>query len=109
MSSQPTIFILGATGYIGGTVLTTLLSQGTSPYNITVLIQKLEQATLFSSLGVKIQQGSRDDPVLLEQIASQHDVVMNFAGAFGGDEESISALVLIEGHKKLNFFYSNIL
>ncbi|KAJ1025110.1 hypothetical protein NDA16_002617 [Ustilago loliicola] len=93
MSSQPTIFILGATGYIGGTVLTTLLNQGTTPSSITVLVQKPEQAALFKPLGVNVQQGSRDDKALLEKLASQHDVVLNFAVAFGGDEESISALV----------------
>lgn len=93
MSSNPAIFLLGATGYIGGTVLTTLVNHGINPANVTVLVQKLEQAALFERLGVKVQQGSRDDTGLLEKLASQHDVVMNFAVAFGGDEDSISALV----------------
>lgn len=93
MSSQPTIFLLGATGYIGGTVLTTLLKGAVPPSNITVLVQKPEQESLFSPLGVKVQLGSRDDKKLLAEVASQHDVVMNFAVAFGGDEDSIAALV----------------
>lgn len=93
MSPQPSIFLLGATGYIGGTVLTTLLKQGTAADAITVLVQRQEQASLFQPLGVKVQHGSRDDASRLEKLASEHDVVLNFAVAFGGDEQSIAALV----------------
>lgn len=93
MWSQSSIFLTGATGYIGGTVLSTLLKQGITPSNITVLVQKPEQASLFEPLGVTAVQGSRDDVALLEKLASQHDVVMNFAVAFGGDEKSIEAIV----------------
>jgi nucleoside-diphosphate-sugar epimerase len=91
---QPKILLLGATGYIGGTVLTTLLEQGLTPADkISVLIQKEEQASLFGTLGVQVRQGSRDDTALLEELAAQNDVVMNFAVAFSGDEGSVSALV----------------
>ena len=90
--SQSKILILGAAGYIGGTVLTNLLKEHDAS-KITVMVRKPEQKELFSNLGIQIVEGDVSDASLLKKLASEHDIVMNFAVAFGGDEASIQALV----------------
>ena len=75
-----------------GTVLTDLLKQYTAS-SITVLVRKPEQEQLFTTLGVNVVFGDVADAAKLKSLASEHDVVLNFAVAFGGDETSIQALV----------------
>lgn len=75
-----------------GTLLTQLLEEH-DPSTITVLIRKPEQRQLFTTLGINIVEGSMSDTALLKSLASEHDVVVNFAVAFFGDEASIQALV----------------
>jgi nucleoside-diphosphate-sugar epimerase len=61
--------------------------------SITVLVRKPEQQQLFTTLGVNVVSGDVADAAKLKSLASEHDVVLNFAVAFGGDEPSIQALV----------------
>ncbi|KAK5680392.1 hypothetical protein LTS10_007319 [Elasticomyces elasticus] len=86
------ILILGAAGYIGGTVLTNLLTNH-KPSTISVLIRKPEQRQLFENLGVNIHEGDVSDVPMLKALAQEHDIVLNFAVAFGSDEASVQALV----------------
>ena len=63
------------------------------PSSITVMVRKEEQKALFYNLGVSIVLGDMSDAALLKSLASQHDVVYNFAVAFAGDEVSIQAMI----------------
>ena len=58
-----------------------------------MLVRKPEQEQLFTTLGVNVVSGDVADAAKLKSLASEHDVVLNFAVAFGGDETSIQALV----------------
>jgi nucleoside-diphosphate-sugar epimerase len=75
-----------------GTVLTDLLKQYPAS-SITVLVRKPEQQQMFTNLDVNVVLGDVTDAAKLKSLALEHDVVVNFAVAFGGDEPSIQALV----------------
>ncbi|KAI5475667.1 hypothetical protein MNV49_001084 [Pseudohyphozyma bogoriensis] len=92
MSASPSILILGAAGYIGGTVLTELLKTQ-SPTSITALVRTPAQASLLSPLGINTSIGTLEDLDLLKSLVTASDVVMNFAVPFGGGDASIQALV----------------
>ncbi|KAL7424000.1 hypothetical protein Q5752_001585 [Cryptotrichosporon argae] len=90
--SSPSIFILGAAGYIGGTVLTDLLK--TYPAStITTLARNESKAALLMPLGIHTVVGSLDDLALLAPLVEAADVVLNFAVPFGGGDAAIQALV----------------
>ncbi|KAK3670314.1 hypothetical protein LTR78_009768 [Recurvomyces mirabilis] len=89
----PTQFLItGAAGYIGGTVLTDLLKKYDAS-SVSVVVRKPEQRELFEGLGVNIVLSDMSDATKLKSLALEHDVVFNYAVAFGGDEASIQALV----------------
>ncbi|KAF6812759.1 hypothetical protein CMUS01_12979 [Colletotrichum musicola] len=79
------ILITGATGYIGGSVLTRLLGSGMmfrKNANFTALVRKQEQADLLSTKGVNgVVFAGLDDTEVLRKQASQHDIVINTASA----------------------------
>ncbi|KAJ6505934.1 hypothetical protein DFH09DRAFT_943541 [Mycena vulgaris] len=84
---MPTIFLTGATGYIGGTVLTRLLEHPLGrALDITVLVRSSEKASLFNRvLGKKHNfsavVGSYGDLDLLRELAADADVVFACADA----------------------------
>lgn len=75
-----------------GTVLNDLLKQHKAS-SITVLVRKPEQRELFEKLGVNVVIGDVSDSATLKSLARDHDIVFNFAVAFGGDESSIQAMI----------------
>ncbi|KAG5652771.1 hypothetical protein H0H81_003709 [Sphagnurus paluster] len=76
------IFLTGATGYIGGSVLTRLLSHSLSDtFGLTVLVRDPKKAKEFRTLGVKAIVGSNADTALLHQLAVDADVVFACADA----------------------------
>ncbi|KAF8555874.1 NAD(P)-binding protein [Imleria badia] len=97
MSTKTQIFIIGATGYIGGTVLKHLLQHRTAPASeITALVRNAEKIPLFASISVKTVLGALDDGALLERQASESDVV--FACA---DSDHVGACeAILRGLKK---------
>ncbi|KAB5595104.1 hypothetical protein CTheo_1392 [Ceratobasidium theobromae] len=81
MSATATkIFILGATGYIGGAILSELLRTSAS-FEITALVRKDQDAEVLEKLGVRTIKGSFSDVDKIEQASREADVVYNAADA----------------------------
>ncbi|KAJ5081196.1 hypothetical protein N7456_013434 [Penicillium angulare] len=94
-STKTQVLIVGATGYIGGSILSELLrSPDRSTFTISALIRRPEQAKILEALGVGslLFQGL-DDLNACRDAASQHDVIINAASA----SHDTSAKALIEG------------
>ncbi|WRT69908.1 uncharacterized protein IL334_006899 [Kwoniella shivajii] len=92
MPSDPKILLLGASGYIGGTVLVDLLKEY-KPLDITALVRDETKKSILQPFGINIVEGNVENPSLLRQLAESYDVVLNFAVPFGGGDDSIQALV----------------
>ncbi|OBZ72275.1 Uncharacterized protein C2A9.02 [Grifola frondosa] len=94
---KTTIFFSGATGYIGGTVLTRFIQHpNASNFDITVLVRSADKAKKLESFGLKAVVGSLQDLDQLESLASQADVIISCADA--DDLPAITAIV--NGMKK---------
>ncbi|KAF5865541.1 hypothetical protein ETB97_003385 [Aspergillus alliaceus] len=95
--SQPRILLTGATGYIGGSVLTALKespSQEVQNTQIDVLIRGAERGPQFQELGVGvILFDSLDETEFIRKLAREYDVIINTASAF----HSESAIAMITG------------
>ncbi|KDR82445.1 hypothetical protein GALMADRAFT_134061 [Galerina marginata CBS 339.88] len=84
MSNQLKIFITGATGYIGGSVLSRLLKHpDAASFQITVLVRSADKGDKLKTLGVGVVVGSYtdDDLSFLKDAAAQADVVIAIADA----------------------------
>ncbi|KAF9806336.1 hypothetical protein IEO21_08716 [Rhodonia placenta] len=81
--SKTNIFLIGATGYIGGSVLTRLQSHASAnTFDITVLVRSAEKAkVLQEKFGVKTVVGSNEDLDKLEALSEQSHVVFSCADA----------------------------
>jgi NAD(P)-dependent dehydrogenase (short-subunit alcohol dehydrogenase family) len=97
-----TIFFTGATGYIGGTVLTALIGLSAPPSKITCLIRDPKKIELLKDVSVSAKtqlegvQGSLSDVDVIVKAASEADVVVSCADC--DDMTSIKAM--LEGMKK---------
>ncbi|KAM5350137.1 hypothetical protein ACJ41O_006642 [Fusarium nematophilum] len=91
------ILITGATGYIGGSVLSALLASAypdIKDSQISALVRKQEQAHLLQEKGINsIVFEGLDQIELVRQVASEHDIIINSASAF----HSRAAEALIQG------------
>ncbi|KAH8799785.1 hypothetical protein F5884DRAFT_117194 [Xylogone sp. PMI_703] len=91
------ILLTGATGYIGGAILDSLLDQEyitLNKSNITVLVRGEKNAQVFASKGVTTMLfNSLDDTDVLAEAASQHDIVIHAASGF----HTLSARALVLG------------
>ncbi|KAJ7581763.1 hypothetical protein C8J56DRAFT_251361 [Mycena floridula] len=85
------IFITGATGYVGGTVLSRLLEHvNVDEFTITALVRSEDKAKVLENLTkVKAVVGSHKDVELVENLASQADIILSLASA--GDLELAKA------------------
>lgn len=80
------IFLTGATGYIGGTVLTRLLSLAKAgTFHITVLVRSASKASIFNNTKYNLDAviGSYEDLSLLRKLAGQADYVFACVRLFG--------------------------
>lgn len=91
-----TIFITGASGYIGGSIAERLVKTGT---RVRGLVRTKENADALSKLGVEPVIGDLNDTDLLIREAKQADGVINAASA--DHSESVQALIKgLEGSSK---------
>ncbi|KAF9043628.1 NAD(P)-binding protein [Hymenopellis radicata] len=95
--SSPKIFFTGATGYLGGSILSRLLTI-VDPSTITALVRSVEKADKLRPLGINTLIGSYKDLDVLIEAASKADVVFACADA---DDEAANRAIL-EGMKKRN-------
>ncbi|KAH7408891.1 hypothetical protein BKA64DRAFT_383831 [Cadophora sp. MPI-SDFR-AT-0126] len=108
------IFLTGATGYIGGSILSLLLKpeSGIVPaHSISVLIRGEEKAQTFKDLGVTpILFKSLDESELLRKVASEHDIVIHTASGY--HTSSAKSLILGLGDRvaatgaKVHYFHT---
>ncbi|KAG6915102.1 hypothetical protein DXG01_013422 [Tephrocybe rancida] len=74
------IFLTGATGYIGGSVLARFLQRpDAASLNFTLLVRSPEKAAKLATLGLKAVIGSHTDAELVERLASEADVAVSTA------------------------------
>ena len=96
MKSLDTIFITGASGYIGGSIAQKLIKTG---MRVRGLVRTKENAEALSKLGVEPVIGDLNDTDLLIREAKQADGVINAASA--DHSESVQALIKgLEGSSK---------
>jgi nucleoside-diphosphate-sugar epimerase len=96
MKSLDTIFITGASGYIGGSVAQKLIKTG---LRVRGLVRTKENADALSKLGVEPVVGDLNDADLLIREAKQADGVINAASS--DHSESVQALIKgLEGSSK---------
>jgi nucleoside-diphosphate-sugar epimerase len=88
MSSLGTIFMTGASGYIGGSVAQKLVAMGS---RVRGLVRSKGKADLLSKLGIEPVMGDLNDTDLLTRQAKLADGVINAASA--DHAESVQALI----------------
>ncbi|GJE92242.1 NAD(P)-binding protein [Phanerochaete sordida] len=83
MAAKTPILILGATGYIGGSVLARLLKHPNAQnFEITALVRGQDKAKTLESFGVKTVIGSyKDDHALTEKLAENAHIVFQIVDA----------------------------
>ncbi|KZS94181.1 NAD(P)-binding protein [Sistotremastrum niveocremeum HHB9708] len=75
------LFITGASGYIGGTVFTELIKNHGDKYAITALVRSSHQAELIKAAGATPLIGSHEHPELLEKIAKEFDIIVHIGNS----------------------------
>ncbi|KAF8901594.1 hypothetical protein CPB85DRAFT_1323263 [Mucidula mucida] len=93
--SSPNIFFTGATGYLGGSILSRLLTT-VNPATITALVRSTEKADKLRSLGINTLVGSYTDFDVLTDAASKADIIFACVDA---DNEA-AAQAILKGMKK---------
>jgi hypothetical protein len=97
MTTYSSVLFLGATGYIGGTVLQTILASSTPPSTITALVRSDKKAEALNSIStpsgttLKAVVGDLSKADQLTELAKEHDIVINCANA--DSEDGIKALI----------------
>lgn len=100
-SSNPSVFITGGTGYVGGCFLNRLIAGSSKPRSITVLTRSDNKIDLIESLStseveVKALKGTFSDSELLTKAAYEHDIVVE-----AGDSDNPDLVdALLKGMKQ---------
>ncbi|KAJ7701214.1 hypothetical protein B0H17DRAFT_1046230 [Mycena rosella] len=95
--TKTNFFLTGATGYIGGAVLTRFLAHPhADTFHFTVLVRDPKKAAKFEELGIHAVVGSHSDAHLVEKLASEADVVIATADC----DDLGAAQATLEGLRK---------
>jgi len=82
MAAKINVTFTGATGYIGGSVLSRFLDRpDVSSYHIRALVRSPEKAEKLKAFGVDPVVGSHSDAALVEKLASETDIFFSIADA----------------------------
>ncbi|OSC98273.1 NAD-P-binding protein [Trametes coccinea BRFM310] len=97
-AAKTPIFLTGATGYIGGSVLQRLLQHPNADnFDITVIVRNAEKAKILESkFGVKVVVGTHQDLDKLETLAENAHVVFHCADA----DDLPAAQAILSGLRK---------
>lgn len=71
---RKSIFITGASGYIGGTILHEFIQNHKDEYEITAFVRSESSAQKIQTAGASVIRGSYDQPELLIDAAKKFDV-----------------------------------
>jgi len=95
--ASPQIFITGATGYVGGSILAKLLEPSQSgKWDITALVRSEDAVSKLKQMGVKTIIGSLENEELLIKTVGEADAVINTA-----DSDNLAAVQsIIKGLKQ---------
>ncbi|KAF8817259.1 NAD(P)-binding protein [Phlegmacium glaucopus] len=99
MSMKTRILLTGATGYIGGSVLSRFIDHPKrASFALTAIVRSQEKAHKLKSLGldIKVAIGSTDDSEFLPNLAADSDVVINVTG----DDDLDSVENILQGLKR---------
>ncbi|KAG8932968.1 hypothetical protein FRC01_011533 [Tulasnella sp. 417] len=80
MSYKLCVFILGGTGYLGGSILVELAKQHPEARFIA-LVRNRANNIAFRPLGVDVVNGTHEDLPLIEKLAAESDVVINVSSS----------------------------
>ncbi|KAL8859078.1 MAG: hypothetical protein Q9178_004341 [Gyalolechia marmorata] len=96
------VLLAGATGYIGGTILSTLLNSKNDLLehcNLSLLVRGNDKARVFEAKGLKtVLFNDLDDTQEIERIASNYDLIINTTP--GGSVNSATAFIKGLGNGK---------
>ncbi|KAJ7122484.1 NAD(P)-binding protein [Mycena crocata] len=91
ISTTTNFFLIGATGYIGGAVLTRFLTHPHArAFRFSALVRDPRKAAKFRDLGVRAVVGSLSDSGLVQRLASEADIVISAA-----DSDDLGAIKAI--------------
>jgi len=71
------VFITGATGYIGGTILNELVQNHSSEYEVIALVRSEASAAKVKAAGASVILGTYDQPELLVKAAQTSDIIIH--------------------------------
>lgn len=74
-TTQPTIFVTGATGRLGGKVITNLITSGRKE-NVIAFVRDAQRANILRTHGVSIVEGDYMQPAIIEDMLKSVDVLV---------------------------------
>jgi dihydrodipicolinate reductase len=96
MSAPKTVFVVGATGLLGASLLPALREGAFAHLEVSALVRPgSAKVAQLHALGVKTVEGSAEDAALMSKLASKYDVVLDMADSSKPDITK----ALVEGLK----------
>ncbi|KAM5355057.1 hypothetical protein ACJ41O_001703 [Fusarium nematophilum] len=115
MGPPRSLLLTGATGFVGGTILSRLLASSHADVHelsITALVRKQSQADILAEQGIQTEvlAGGLDDTEGLLELAQQYDIVLNGATGFHAPSSKafIKGLALRKQERAAEVFYVHL-